>query len=278
MKLHILHCGTIRVAKSVPFDERPALSAAGRQMLAPDRERVTLPVCVYLVEHPRGLLLVDTGWCREISPAGIYDARAAARVLPPHLAAFYRPRLPKGMAVHEQLAARGIRPEDLDTVLLTHLDADHVAGLRHVRGAKHIVLPEDEYFWSCRTVYKVRQPVSLWLDQPIERRYYRGSPLGPNHWVIDLFGDETVQMVNVPGHTDGQAAILLRSGGRFLLLAADAAFSPRNWRERTPPGYGFDRDQQRKSLDWIASMAKDPACAGVLCSHDPDAVPQTLEF
>ena len=105
----------------------------GRQMLAPDRERVTLPVCVYLVEHPRGLLLVDTGWCREISPAGIYDARAAARVLPPHLAAFYRPRLPEGMAVHEQLAARGIRPEDLK--LFCYADTPEEAYQRIVDGA-----------------------------------------------------------------------------------------------------------------------------------------------
>ena len=276
MKLHILHCGKIRVAKSVPFDERPALSAAGRQLLAPDRDRVTLPVCVYLVEHPRGLLLVDTGWCREISPRGVYDPKAVSAVLPSHLAAFFRPVLPEGAAVHEQLAALGIQPEDLDYVLLTHLDPDHVSGLRHVNRAKRIILPEDEYFWSCRTVYKARQPVSLWLDQPIERRYYRGSPLGPNHWVIDLFGDETVQMVNVPGHTDGQAAILLRSGGRFVLLAADAAFSPRNWQEGITPGFGFDREQQRKSLRWIGDMAREPGCAAVLCSHDPELAPGTI--
>lgn len=279
LKLHILRCGYIRVARDVPYGSRSGVSAAARQMLAADRDRVTLPVCAYLVEHPKGLLLVDTGWCRDLSPAGVYDAKAVSRLLPPHLAAFYRPWLPEGMAVHEQLERRGIRPADLEAVLLTHLDPDHVAGLRHVAGAKHIILPEDEYFWSCRTVYKTRQPVSLWQDQPIERRFYRGSPLGPNRWAIDLFGDETVQMVNVPGHTDGQAAILLRSGsGKFILLAADAAFSPRNWRDLVPPGFGFGREWQRKSLQWIAGLAEDPTCAAVLCSHDPGFEPQTMEF
>ena len=80
-------------------------------------------------------------------------------------------------------------------------------------------------------------------------------------------------MVNVPGHTDGQAAIIVRSGGRFVLLTADAAFSPRNWQEMIVPGFGFSRDFQKKSLRWIADMAADPGCAAVLCSHDPDVMP-----
>ena len=199
-----------------------------------------------------------------------------ASVLPPHLAALFHPVLPAGMAVHEQLNSMVIPPEDLDYVLLTHLDPDHVSGLRHVSKAKHIIVPEDEYFWSCRTVYKTRQPQNLWLPYAQERPCYRGSELGPNHWVIDLFGDESVRLVNVPGHTDGQAAVLIQNGGRFVLLAADAAFSPRNWKEMVVPGFGFARDWQRKSLRWIADMASDPGCAAVLCSHDPDVRPGVI--
>ena len=275
MKLHILHCGYIQVSESVPYGNRIDLRNTAKQIAASDRNRLTLPVFVYLIEHPKGLLLVDTGWCRDISPAGVYDLSAVKSVLPQPLAALYHPYVPNGMAIHEQLAALGIQPEDLDLVLLTHLDPDHVSGLKHVNKAKRIILPEDEYFCSFRTVYKARQPQSLWIDQPIERVYYRGSPLGPNRWAIDVLGDESVIMVNVPGHTDGQAAILLRSGGKFALLAADAAFSPRNWQEMITPGFGFDREAQLKSLRWIAEMAADPGCMAVLCSHDP-AIPSKV--
>ncbi len=278
MKIHILHCGYIRVSESVPFGNRIDLRNTAKQLAAADKDRLVLPVCCYLIEHPKGLILADTGWCREISPAGVYDQKAVKEILPSHLAALFRPWLPEGMAIHEQLAAMGIAPEDLDYVLLTHLDADHVAGLKHVSRAKHIILPEDEYFWSCRTVYKARQPQSLWLDQPFERVYYRGSPLGPNRWAFDVLGDESVRMVNVPGHTDGQAAVLIRNGKRFVLLTADAAYSPRNWQEMITPGFGFDRELQLKSLDWIAEMAADPGCAAVLCSHDPSAAPGCIEF
>ncbi|MBQ9663563.1 MAG: N-acyl homoserine lactonase family protein [Oscillospiraceae bacterium] len=269
MKLHILVCGYIQVSETVPYGNSIDLRNTAKQLAAPDKNRLTMPVCAYLIEHPKGLILIDTGWCRDISPCGVYDLNAVNKVLPAHLSALFHPCLPEGMAIHEQLAAMGIRPEDLDYVLLTHLDPDHVAGLKHVNKAKHIILPEDEYFWACRTVYKTRQPWSLWYDQPIERLYYRGSPLGPNRWAIDLFGDESIQMVNVPGHTDGQAAIIVRNGGRYVLLAADAAYSPRNWQEMITPGFGFAREWQRKSLRWIAEMAADPGCVAVLCSHDP---------
>ena len=278
MKIHILHCGVIQVSKTVPYGNRVDLKNTVKQLAAPDNDRVALPVSAYLIEHPNGLILVDTGWCREISPEGIYDAKAVSRVLPAHLAALFHPYLPKGMAIHEQLAGMGISPGDLDYVLLTHLDPDHVSGLRHVKRAKHIILPEDEYFWSCRTVFKARQPRALWYDPAIERRYYRGSPMGPNRWAIDLFGDESIRMVNVPGHTDGQAAILIQNGGAFVLLAADAAFSPRNWEEKITPGFGFSREWQLKSLKWIAEMAADPACKGVLCSHDPAVAPGIISL
>ena len=261
MKIHVLQCGSIRVDPTVPFGKRLDLIEAAKQLTAADKNRITLPVFTYLIEHPQGLILVDTGWCREISPYGVYDPKAAAAVLPSQMAVLFHPFVPKGMAIHEQLAGMGIGPEDLDYVLLTHLDVDHV------------VLPEYEYYWSCRTVYKIRQPQELWIQYPMERPFYRGSSIGPNHWVIDLFGDESIQLVNVPGHTEGQAAIVIRNGRKFVLLAADAAFSPRNWQEMIVPGFGFARDFQRKSLRWIAEMAADPNCTAVLCSHDPEVKP-----
>ena len=276
MNIHVLRCGNIRVDPTVPCGRRLDMIEAAKQLTAADRNRITLPVFTYLIEHPKGLILVDTGLCREISPRGVYDPKAAGAVLPSRMAALLHPSLPNGMAIHEQLADMGIQPRDLDYVLLTHLDVDHVSGLRHVNGAKHIVLPEYEYFWSCRTVYRTRQPQDLWIRYPMERPFYRGSSIGPNHWVIDLFGDESVQLVNVPGHTEGQAAIVVRSGSRFALLTADAAFSPRNWQEMIVPGFGFAREFQKKSLRWIADMAVDPGCAAVLCSHDPGVEPGVI--
>ena len=78
MKLHLLRCGSMRVSPEVPFGNKVGLAGSMRQLLAPKKDRVELPVFCFLIEHPRGPILVDTGWCRDVSPAGIYDPKAAA--------------------------------------------------------------------------------------------------------------------------------------------------------------------------------------------------------
>lgn len=85
IKIHVLHCGCVSLPRRAAFGG-PALPA----------RRVDLPVSAYLIEHPQGLILVDTGWSREISPRGVYAPEAVRRVLPRRLADFYRPRVPRG--------------------------------------------------------------------------------------------------------------------------------------------------------------------------------------
>lgn len=277
MKIHILRCGSIGVLPSLA-ESRGKKEFITPRLLASDSRRVTLPVFAYLIEHPRGLVLVDCGWCRDVSPEGIYDASAARAVLGAPLAALLRPTLPAGEAVNERLAAMGISERDLELVIITHLDPDHVSGVKHVERAKRLIMPEDEYFWSCRTVYKLRQPRHLWIDYPIERVYYRGFPNVPNSWAIDVFGDGTLYMVNLPGHTDGMAAVVAVNGKRFAVMCADAAFSRRNWEQLIVPGFGFDEKLQLKSLKWLKEMSEKPGCAAILASHDAGETRQTIEF
>lgn len=284
IRIHILTCGYMQVAESVPLGDGSNLKSSARQLLTKTQKRVTLPVFAFLIEHPDARILIDTGWCRDISPNGAYDPAAVKRLLPAHLASFFQPYLPEGMAVHEQLAALGIRPEDLDIVLLTHLDPDHVAGLRHVKNAKRILVAEDEYFWNCRIVYQMRQPKALFEGIPMEHYWYRGSDLGTNRWAYDLLGDGTILCVNIPGHTDGLCSVIVQNGEllehkrKFALLTSDAAFLPKNWEEDIIPGRGFDTTLQRKGIHWIREQAALESCVGVFTSHDPALRPQTIEI
>ena len=270
MKIHTLTCGYISIHRDLLYHGGSMAADLRKAVMAPASARVTLPVHAYLIEHPSGLYLADTGWSRSISPSGTYDPASVSKELPRHLAAMYRPHVPKGQAIDEQLAAMGISPADLSAVLITHLDPDHVSGLRSVRQAKRIIIPEDEAYWSVRTKYRIRQPRDLWDIEEKERVFYRGHLLGPMHKAFDVTGDGSIMMVNIPGHTDGMAGVLVRDGGRFALLASDAAITPRTWEKMEPPGYAADYRLQYKTLRWIAEAAKDPECAGVLCSHDPD--------
>ena len=278
MKVHVLHCGYIRVADCVPSGSSNSARDLGRALTMPDSRRVTLPVSVYLIEHKSGLYLVDTGWSRDISPEGVYSRKAAESVLPSYLVRMYHPYVPQGMAVHEQLDSMGIRQEDIAAVLITHFDADHVSGLRHLSRVSRKIMPEEERYWAVRTKYSVRQPDDLWDFPGTEYPYYRGFLLGPDDRAVDITGDESLMMVKLSGHTDGQAGILIRNGSRYALLAADAAYSSYNWETMTPPGLGADRGSQLRSLKWLSKTAADPSCVKVLCSHDPEVRPGVIEI
>lgn len=275
ISIHVLHCGSISVSARVPNGGEGLYNAAA-ELLEREERRVDLPVSAYLIEHPRGLILVDTGWSRELSPRGLYDRNAVRRQLPGALAAFYRPSLPPGSSAREQLEARGIRPEDLDLVLLSHLDPDHVSGLRDLKGAKRILMAEEERWWTARGVYKLRQPPGLWDWARPEVFWYKGVPYGPNRWAYDLFGDGSIALVNLPGHTEGMFGLMIKGGDKFLILCSDAAFRRENVEKLQPPGFGFSRRSQERSLKWLREMSRDPACAGIIANHDPEQRPGTI--
>lgn len=278
IKIHVLHCGSMLVSKAVPYGGGVNLKNVRRGVFDKLSKRIELPVSAYLIEHPKGKVLIDTGWSREISPDGVYDAHAVKSQMPGYLAAFYHPRVEKGKTVVEQLAAMGIAPGDIDVVVLTHLDADHVSGLRSVKNARRILLPEEEGWWTIRTVYRLRQPESMREGIPIEHFWFKGTMDGPLWWSYDLFGDGTVTLVCLPGHTDGQIGVKIRNGKKFVVLTSDAAFSERSWRERILPGCGFNEKAMLKSFDWIREQANDPGCVAVIANHDPDVRPQVIEL
>lgn len=169
-------------------------------------------------------------------------------------------------------------------MLLSHLDVDHTAVLKDFAGrAGRIVCAELEYFYSCRMVFKRRQFWDSWLPylEEADRLHYRASVLGPAGRVFDLFGDDSLLCIYCPGHTDGIFSVLVghgqsnrfidhgdgKYGGPFAVLASDVAFSQRNIDDLVVPGYGFNRELQLKSLEFLRELQRDPMHAATLFSH-----------
>lgn len=275
IKIHVLHCGSISVSPVVPKGELSLFGAlSGVKM--PDSRRVTLPVSCYLIEHPKGRLLIDTGISRDMSPDGVFDREAANKLIYPYLTDYFRPAVEKGCTAVEKLAAMGLSPEDIDTVMLTHFDPDHTAGLRSLKGAKRVLVPQEEYFWSCRTVYRYREPWKLWIDEGIEYFWFKGTGVGPNWWSYDFFGDGTVTFVHLPGHTTGHTGIKIENKGKFVILAADACYNTENVESLTVPGFGFSYKSMKKSLQWLKKESEKPNCLGIIANHDPTVSEKTI--
>ena len=81
IRIHVFHTGEVCVAPDLPFggDNSSAIKASG--VFGRKEDRLWLPVSAYLIEHPKGKFLVDTGWCRDMSPEGEFDKKAQIRSL-----------------------------------------------------------------------------------------------------------------------------------------------------------------------------------------------------
>lgn len=282
MKVHIFHTGEVHVSPYLPFggDDCGLLKASG--ITTPKKDWLWLPVSSYLVEHPKGLILVDTGWHREMSPDGVYDRKAQIRSLGSVL--LYnvnQGRIATGQAIDEQLATLGIKPSGLDYVLLTHLDCDHANGLRQVSDAKKILVANDEL--SPRNLRKglaerIRYQSRWWDGTRLEGFDWNGDE-GPAGKSFDLFGDGSVVMVNIPGHSAGQCAVkITNADGKFVLLFADGGYAGKSWEKLITSGISQDKVLQKKSLLWIREQSLSTGCIESIANHDPDVKPHIIEL
>lgn len=158
-----------------------------------------------LVDTGRRLILIDTGTAGQITDtAGSMIAN---------------------------LAAAGVSPDRIDTILISHFHPDHIDGLKTKDGAKvfrhaEILVPEPEW--------------AFWMDDGNQSRA-NGAVLGYFRNARRIFrdiakevrrftpGDEVAPgIVSVPafGHTPGHTAFAIHSGSQSLLVMSDTVRNP----------------------------------------------------
>ena len=279
MKIHVMYTGQVCVSPNLPFGGEGCSPVKASGIFEPKSSRLWLPVSCYLIEHPKGLVLVDTGWARSMSPNGVLDKQAQVKSLGSRLLyVINQGVLPAGQAIDEQLAAMGIAPSDLTCVLLTHLDCDHANGIAQVRGAQRILAARDEIDSVKKgPIARVRYQSHWWDGSGIEFFDWNGAQ-GPHGKSFDLFGDGSIVCMAIPGHADGLFAVKVTGkDGRFVLLFSDGGYSSRSWQEMVLSGIANNRAQQKASLAWIREQSLDPLCVESLANHDPDVKPHFIE-
>ena len=280
MKIHVFHTGDVHVSPYLPFggDNCNIIMASG--ITTPKKDWIWLPVSAYLIEHPKGRILVDTGWHREMSPDGVYNRKAQIKSLGSwQLYMVNQGRIAKGQAIDEQLAKMGLKPSDIDYVLLTHLDCDHVNGLTQLKGARHILVARDEMDNIKKGLTeRIRYQERWWKGMDLELFDWNGSE-GPVGRSYDLFGDGSVVMVNIPGHCAGLCAVkITNADGRFVLLFSDGGYARKSWEQMITSGVCQDKKLQRQSLQWIREQSMLPECIESLANHDTDIKPHVIEL
>lgn len=269
IKVHILHCGEVGVDPAVPFrdvSKNPiAYTGVGRNK----KLRIWLPVSAYLIEHPKGKILIDTGWHKEVRVSPI-------KHMSPLLYMASKPRLPEGKAIDEQLLDMGIETKDLDYVFMTHMDCDHASGIKLVKNAKKIMISEEEL----STIRKgnIRYGNRFWKDINIESFQMKDSEYGPFKRAYDVFGDEKVLLIDAKGHTMGNIVVMVKNNNEFVLLTGDCGYEKDSWENLRIPGPLYNKEDMLKSLKWIQVMAHKDNRKGVFATHDSNVKPQIIEL
>lgn len=172
------------------------------------RHAIDFGMTGYLIHHPRGDLLVDTGFGREV------DAHAKRLPLLMQLTTTYR----KGTPIAAQFDAAGYDYRQLAGIVLTHAHWDHISGIPDLPGIPVWVDADERAFIdSGASMSGLARSLG---GLPYHVYDFAGGAYFNFERSDDVWGDGSVVLVPAPGHTPGSVIVFvnLPSGARYALL------------------------------------------------------------
>jgi len=242
-RLYLFNVGSIKLAKG--------FITAGRDMDVP----LTVPVPAYLITHPKGNVLFDTGMSREL----IDDNTATGRWGP--VADVFVPTINKGQDIVSQLNKLGFSPNDIAIVINSHLHLDHAGDNEHFPKAKFIVQRDEirAAYWP--EIFQRAAYFRSDFDHPLNYTEIDGE--------YDVFGDGIIKCIPSPGHTQGHQSLLVTlSNSGQILLPADAIYTRENMDLPVLPGIVWDPTLAMKSILKMRDMEEKGVM--ILFGHDPE--------
>jgi glyoxylase-like metal-dependent hydrolase (beta-lactamase superfamily II) len=201
--VHVFETGWLRANKTF-------LRGEGFSSLLRRAEPFEFPVLAYVIEHPEGLVVVDTGL------GGKLTAPRTFRGFPP-----VPTRLGEELELGPQMRERGLDPDEVRSVVLTHLDWDHTGGLHQFQAAR-ILVHRPEYEFAGTRVGRARYRTSSWPSGFNPELYdLEDDPIGPFPTSYALTSTGDLRLIPVAGHSPGQVAVVYERGDQTLLFSAD---------------------------------------------------------
>jgi glyoxylase-like metal-dependent hydrolase (beta-lactamase superfamily II) len=204
-RLYVFDCGTL-------INNRPEDYNLTREEV-PD---TNMGVTCYLVVHPKGILLFDTG----------LNDRLVGRPLYENILEGYGQI--KFNTLAGQLADIGVAPARVDYLVLSHYHWDHIGNAADFAGSTWLVYKgdRDQMFSKTARAYP-------WFGQYAALERSRTQVIEGDH---DVFGDGAVVVLATPGHTEGHCSLLvkLKNTGPVVLSGDLYHYAEERTLERMP--------------------------------------------
>jgi glyoxylase-like metal-dependent hydrolase (beta-lactamase superfamily II) len=230
-----------------------AMTSALGGFLEGEAGDITYPVPVFLIEHPAGLVAVDTGLHPELA-AGTARLRKLAGMFQVHLPA------DGSGTVGPLLRLAGFDPAQVAHLVLTHLHFDHTGGTAELPNARLVVQARE---WAELRDERL-VAVGAYNPDDVDLGHDRLEVDGDH----DVFGDGTVTCLLTDGHTAGHQSVRVRTEDGTYVICGDCCYVRRTLTEEHLPPNAKDRDRQLASVRRLAGEQRDGAT--LLFGHDPE--------
>jgi glyoxylase-like metal-dependent hydrolase (beta-lactamase superfamily II) len=208
----------------------------------------------YLIRHGDQYMLWDTGM-----PAAMVGHPQTNPVMTVSL----RVSLP------DQLARIGVRPEQISILGISHYHFDHTGQAATFAHARLIMGAADIAALRGTDPGIERAPLAPWLTGGGRVTEARGDH--------DVFGDGSVIMLNLPGHTPGHTALLVRLASGPVMLSGDTWHFTEQVAHRGVPPFNTNRAESLASMDRFDRLARN-LHARVIIQHEPADIAKLPAF
>lgn len=221
-------------------------------MLKGESGKIRIPVPSFLIRHPKGLVLYDTGLHKSMQSTP--DDRLGV------MASMFDIHYEANEDVAARLAELGVGVDDISWLVNSHLHFDHCGGNDAIPNAPIVVQ---------------KQELAAAKDPDIAGRVgYFAQDWDHGHEFIladgeyDIFGDGSVVCIPTPGHTPGHQSLQVTSDTGTVVLTGDACYLRKTIEDMHLPAFAFSPEQMLDSLSRLKRLEQQGA--QLIYGHDPD--------
>ena len=266
IRLHAIQTGFVAVKQAHRAFNGP--DGLAMPAIATDRRWTEwLPIYTWVIEHPEGVIVIDTGESSRATDPDYFACDPVSRFI---YRSFLRFAVTKEDEIGMQLAQLGIPPTEVRWVIQSHLHSDHADGMAYFPNSEFLIgaadYPNAQGTLPCHNPAWLKPTLVKFADRP----YYAFDQRYP------VTKDGAVTIIPTPGHSLAHQSVLLEEDNLLYCFAGDASFDVPQMQRDTIPGINADRPQTRATLARLRTLTQQRPTI-YLPSHDPDAGRRLVE-